>query len=298
MLKIANAPCSWGVLEFDLEGKSAGYAQVLDEIKATGYDGTELGDWGFMPTDATLLKKELQGRDLEMLGAFVPVNFSHPVNLAARTKAAVRIAKLLAAVSTAPFIILSDANGKNPIRTQNAGRIRPEQGLSDAQWMVFAASLEHVARSVRDETQVRCVFHHHCAGVVETPAEIEKLLALTDPDLVGLCFDTGHYAFGGGDPVEGIRKHASRIWHFHFKDHDPNIALQARENQWDYFASVRNGIFCELGKGNVDFVAVIQELENAGYDGWGVVEQDVLPGMGSPKESAARNRAYLRKLGF
>lgn len=298
MIKIANAPCSWGVLEFDLEGEAAGYAQVLDEMKATGYDGTELGDWGFMPTDATVLKKELQGRNLEMLGAFVPVNFSNPVNLAARTKTAVRIARLLAAVGTAPFIILSDANGKNPIRTQNAGRIRPDQGLSDDQWMVFAASLEHVARSVRDETQVRCVFHHHCAGFAETPAEIEKLLALTDPDLVGLCFDTGHYAFGGGDPVEGIRKHASRIRHFHFKDHEPDIAAQARENQWDYFASVRNGIFCELGKGNVDFAAVIQELEKAGYDGWGVVEQDVLPGMGSPKESAARNRAYLRKLGL
>lgn len=298
MIKIANAPCSWGVLEFDLEGEAAGYAQVLDEMKATGYDGTELGDWGFMPTDATVLKKELQGRNLEMLGAFVPVNFSNPVNLAARTKTAVRIARLLAAVGTAPFIILSDANGKNPIRTQNAGRIRPDQGLSDDQWMVFAASLEHVARSVRDETQVRCVFHHHCAGFAETPAEIEKLLALTDPDLVGLCFDTGHYAFGGGDPVEGIRKHASRIRHFHFKDHEPDIAAQAREHQWDYFASVRNGIFCELGKGNVDFAAVIQELEKAGYDGWGVVEQDVLPGMGSPKESAARNRAYLRKLGL
>ena len=298
MIKIANAPCSWGVLEFDLEGEPAGYAQVLDEMKATGYDGTELGDWGFMPTDVTVLKKELQGRNLEMLGAFVPVNFSNPVNLAARTKTAVRIARLLAAVGTAPFIILSDANGKNPIRTQNAGRIRPDQGLSDDQWMVFAASLEHVARSVRDETQVRCVFHHHCAGFAETPAEIEKLLALTDPDLVGLCFDTGHYAFGGGDPVEGIRKHASRIRHFHFKDHEPDIAAQAREHQWDYFASVRNGIFCELGKGNVDFAAVIQELEKAGYDGWGVVEQDVLPGMGSPKESAARNRAYLRKLGL
>jgi inosose dehydratase len=133
---------------------------------------------------------------------------------------------------------------------------------------------------------------------VETPAEIEKLLALTDPERVGLCFDTGHYAFGGGDPVEGIRKHAGRIWHFHFKDHEPAIATLARQNQWDYFASVRNGIFCELGKGNVDFAAVIRELERAGYDGWGVVEQDVLPGMGAPKESAARNREYLRSLGL
>jgi len=233
-----------------------------------------------------------------MIGAFVPVDFSNPDAHAAGAETAVRTAKLLAAVGKAPFIVLADENGKNPIRTQNAGRIHPEQGLSDAQWAVFAAGVEHVARSVREATGLRSVFHHHCAGFVETPAEIEKLLALTDSELVGLCFDTGHYVFGGGDAVEGVRRHASRIRHFHFKDHEPKIAMQARKNEWDYFTSVRNGIFCELGKGNVDFPAVIKELEKAGFDDWGVVEQDVLPGMGSPKESAARNRAFLRTLGL
>ena len=298
MIKIANAPCSWGVLEFDLEGEVAGYAQVLDEMQAAGYAGTELGDWGFMPTESMQLKKEIQARNLEMLGAFVSVDFSNPDAHAAGAEIAVRTATLLAAVSTTPFIVLADDNGKNPIRTQNAGRILPEQGLSDEQWRVFAAGVESVARAVREATDVRCVFHHHCAGFVETPDEVERLLAFTDPTLVGLCFDTGHYSFGGGDALEGIRKHASRIWHFHLKDHEPNVAAQARQNEWDYFESVRNGIFCELGKGDVDFPAVLRELEKAGYDGWGVVEQDVLPGMGSPKESAARNRAYLKGLGY
>jgi len=298
MIKIANAPCSWGVLEFDLEGEIAGYTQVLDEMQAAGYNGTELGDWGFMPTEPAELKKEIQMRNLEMLGSFVAVDFSNPDAHAAGAETAVRIAKLLAAVGTAPFIVLADDNGKDPIRTQNAGRILPEQGLNDEQWRVFAAGVESVARAVRDATGVRCVFHHHCAGFVETPAEIEKLLALTNPELVGLCFDTGHYVFGGGDVIEGVRKHASRIWHFHLKDHEPKVAAQALQNERDYVASVRNGIFCELGKGNVDFPAVLKELEKIGYDGWGVVEQDVLPGMGSPKESAARNRAYLSTLGL
>ena len=139
MIKIANAPCSWGILEFDLEGEAAGYAQVLNEMQATGYDGTELGDWGFMPTEANVLKEELLARNLEMLGAFVPVDFSNPDVHAAGAKTAVRIAKLLAAVGTAPFIVLADDNGKNPTRTQNAGRTLPEQGLSDEQWSVFAA---------------------------------------------------------------------------------------------------------------------------------------------------------------
>ena len=142
MIKIANAPCSWGVLEFDLEGEVAGYAQVLDEMQAAGYDGTELGDWGFMPTESMQLKKEIQARNLEMLGAFVSVDFSNPDAHAAGAETAVRTARLLAAVSTTPFIVLADDNGKNPVRTQNAGRILPEQGLSDEQWNVFAAGVE------------------------------------------------------------------------------------------------------------------------------------------------------------
>ena len=75
MIQIANAPCSWGVLEFELEGKAAGFEQVLDEMKETGYAGTELGDWGFMPTDSEKLKEKLDKRTLNLLGAFVKFFF-------------------------------------------------------------------------------------------------------------------------------------------------------------------------------------------------------------------------------
>jgi inosose dehydratase len=125
------------------------------------------------------------------------------------------------------------------------------------------------------------------------PRRKSTLLTLTDPALLGLCFDTGHYRFGGGDPLALLRQHPDRIWHVHFKDCHPEVAARSRQECWDYFTSVRNGIFCELGQGEVDFAAVKAELETTGYDGWIVVEQDVLPGMGKPKESALRNREYL-----
>lgn len=298
-MKIANAPCSWGVLEFDLEGEAAGYAQVLNEMQETGYAGTELGDWGFMPTDPAKLREEVHTRGLTLLGAFVPVMLKDPAAHAAGIENAVKTARLLAgAEGGIPFIVLADDNGKIPLRTQNAGRVTPEMGLTDAEWQIFAEGAMKVADAVRRETGLRTAFHHHCAGHVETPAEIEKFLALTDPALIGLVFDTGHYRFGGGDPLLGLRKHANRLWHFHFKDYQPEIGRQSRESGWDYFESVRRGIFCELGKGEIDFAALIEELKRIGYEGWGVVEQDVLPGMGSPKESALRNRQYLKSLGL
>jgi len=197
MIKIANAPCSWGVLEFELEGEDAGFAQVLDEMQGTGYQGTELGDWGFMPTDPEALSAELKSRNLEMLSAFVPVDLSDPKSHPAGVDVAIRTARLLAAVADKPFIVLADDNGKHPIRTQNAGRILPEHGLTDEQWNTFASGAQSVAGAVYDQTGVRTVFHHHCAGFVETPNEIKKLLSLTDPEVFGLCFDAGHYMFGG-----------------------------------------------------------------------------------------------------
>jgi inosose dehydratase len=299
MIKVANAPCSWGILEFGLEGDAAGYVQVLDEMVETGYSGTELGDWGFMPTDPAQLSQEIHSRGLTLLGAFVPVKLKDPNCHPAGIETAVRIARLLAGVEDdLPFIVLADENGSDPVRTQNAGRVTPEMGLKEAEWAVFAAGANAVAAAVKRETGLRTVFHHHCAGYVETPAEVEKFLSLTDPDLVGLVFDTGHYRFGGGDPLEGLHKHADRLWHFHFKDYHPEVGKRAAEEGWDYFQSVRSGIFCELGKGGIDFAAVVAELERIGYDGWGVVEQDVLPGMGSPKQSAQRNREFLKSIGL
>jgi inosose dehydratase len=127
---------------------------------------------------------------------------------------------------------------------------------------------------------------------------LDRLLELTDPDQLGLCLDTGHYRFGGGDPVEAVRKHAGRIWHVHFKDCEPTLAARSRELGWDYLESLRRGVFCELGRGEIDFSGVLAGLEQSGYDGWIVVEQDVLPGMGTPKDSARRNREYLASIGL
>jgi len=306
-IHIGNAPCSWGSLEFEgLEGKALGYQRMLDELADTGYTGTELGDWGFMPTDPAALRAELTQRGLTMLGAFVPVALKDDAAHGPGVATAVKVARLLAAVGSAeypPYLVLADNNGTVPERTRNAGRITPDLGLSSAEWKTFAAGAEAVARAVRDETGLRTVFHHHCAGYVETPDEIDELLRRTDPSLLGLVFDTGHYMYGtgtnrGAAVEEALNRFADRIWYVHFKDCSPRVADAARTNGWDYFQAVGQGVFCELGQGCVDFKAAAAWLRQRGYRGWICVEQDVLPGMGAPKESARRNREFLRGIGL
>jgi inosose dehydratase len=299
MIKIANAPCSWGVLEFDLENKAAGFEQVLDEIMDTGYQGSELGDWGFMPTEPSDLRKELDKRTLTMVGAFVPVLLKDRSRHASGVETAVKTAGLMAdAGYPDAFIVLADENGSVRERTLNAGRVTPEMGLTMDEWKIFGEGADLVAKEVKRKTGLRTVFHHHCAGYVETPYEIDTLLSVTDPSLLGLVLDMGHYMFGGGDPVKALKKHSSRIWHIHFKDCHPDIAAKSRNEGWDYFKSVENGVFCELGKGSVDFPEITEQLKKMNYSGWIVVEQDVLPGMGNPKVCAQRNRDYIKSLGL
>ena len=170
--------------------------------------------------------------------------------------------------------------------------------MTEEQWKVFAKGADTVARRVMDEAGLRTVIHHHVGTWIETPAETERIMDMTNPDIVGLVFDTGHWSFSGGEPISGIQQFKDRIWHVHFKDHDPAVAQQSRKQEWDGPTSVGKGIFPELGKGDVDFPAVLEALKAIDYDGWIVVEQDVLPGMGSPEESARKNREYLKQIGI
>lgn len=298
-MQVANAPCSWGVLEFEGVRAPSGYATVLDEIRDTNYEGTELGDWGFMPTAPAQLGAELNSRGLELVGAFVPVAFANAAAHDEGAVAAIRTATLMRdAGFPKAFIVLSDDNASVAARERNAGRIRPEHGLSDAAWMTFASGVDAIASVVKTETGLRTVFHPHCGGYVETPDEIDRLMELTDHKRVGLVLDTGHIVYGGGDPLRVLHTHRERVWHVHFKDCDMNVAERARERGLGYLEAVRAQLFCELGKGVVDFASLTGSLKSSGYNGWIVVEQDVFPGYGSPKESAVRSREFLRGLGL
>jgi inosose dehydratase len=300
-MRVGNAPCSWGTLEFEeTKGEQIGYSRMLDELAETGYTGTELGDWGYMPTDPSSLRGELNRRALVMLGAFVPVALKDRAAHDAGVANALKTARLLASVAAdpKPYLVLADNNGSVPERTRDAGRITQELGLTSSEWAVFAEGANLVARAVHGETGLRTVFHHHCAGYVETPDEIARFLELTDPKVLGLVFDTGHYAYGAGnfDVLAGLERFKDRVWYIHCKDCHPDVAQQARAGQWDYFQALRHGVFCELGRGGVDFPAVLRWLKANRYAGYVLVEQDILPGMGTPKESARRNREYLRSI--
>ncbi len=303
--RIANAPCSWGVIGG--AGPAISGTRMLDELVAAGYRGTELGDHGFLPTDPERLRAELEARDLHLLGGFTAVDLRRPGAVEDAKEGVLRVARLMADASRTarrPLLILADDSGRDPMRVAHAGRIRPDQALPAEDLARFARHAEELARVVRDATGLATAFHPHAAGWIETPDEVEGLLERTDPELVGLVFDTAHHVHGcgvedddGGLAAAGVARFWDRIRTVHLKDVSAEVAARARDEGWPYPDAVARGLYCELGQGSVDFRAVLAELAERGYDDWLTVEQDVFPGMGTPLESAIRNRDFLRSIG-
>lgn len=296
-IRIANAPVSWGIYEFEGLAQKYPYTQVLDEIVDTGYTGLELGPWQYLPTDPENLRPELEKRGLQLLSSYVPVNFADAKSIEEAESHAMKVGKLLAALG-AVCIVLADDSGKVPELVKQAGQ-RKGSYLNPEQWDVYAAGVNRVARKIYDELGLKVTFHHHCSGYVETPEETRNLMDRADYDLVGLCLDTGHWHYAGGDALQCVKEYGERVRYLHLKDCDPQIRARCIEQKLDYFQATKEGVFCELGHGDVDFPAIIREVEALGYNGWAIVEQDVLTDdLDAPKRSAARNREYLRNLGL
>jgi inosose dehydratase len=293
-IKIGTAPVSWGIMEVEGWNGQAAYGKVLDEMVEAGYQGTELGPYGYMPTDPIALITELSSRGLQMVSAFVPIPLSARQYHGEALEEAMKVAELLAAVGARLIVLAGDMNTS---RMAVAGRVVEERdGLSDRAWHDAVEIITRIARAC-SQVGLATAFHHHAGTFVETPNEIERLCASTDPSLVGLCLDTGHYVYGGGDPVEAVDKYGARIRHLHFKDVRPAVLESIRQERVGFLDAVRRGVFCELGEGAVDFPEISRRLISCGFEGWAVVEQDVdagQPGV-KPLESAVRSRRYLRE---
>jgi inosose dehydratase len=294
-IKVGNAPVSWGVMEVAGWGEQIPFGKVLDEITEAGYAGTELGPYGYFPTEPYQLKSELSARGLELVASFVPIPLAHPDRHDVAYQEAMKVAQLLAQTS-ARLIVLADEMSQ--ARMAVSGRVDESlDGMSDSQWEGAAQILRSIAESCR-ELGLSAVFHHHAGTFVETPKEVARLCGSIEADLLGLCLDTGHYFFGGGDPVEAVRLYGARIRHLHLKDVQLPILESARRDGIGFLEAVRRGVFCELGAGAVDLNKVIQDLTAAGYSEWAIVEQDVDTRNEDvkPFESALRSRQYLKKV--
>ena len=290
----ASAPDSWGVLDYPGPSWNQSYEKMLDEMVAAGYTGTELGPYGFFPTDPAVLKPQLEKRKLKLLGSFVPVLLSDPASAELAVAQIRKVGDLLATLK-APFLVLADAQSDE--RNRISGRV-PTDGsaaLSSAQWKNVVKVVEEAAR-VASEFGLDLVFHPHVATYVETPQECERFFDATSHTGIGLCLDTGHCVFGGGDAIAEADKFRSVLRFVHIKDVDAKVLEESRRKKLTFEEAIEDKVFTIIGKGSIDFPAFFRLLVKNNYSGWLVVEQDVKFGATviPPAQSIAASLKFLQ----
>ncbi len=294
-IEIGNAPCSWGV-EFADDPRNPPWRQVLSDCAAAGYRGIELGPVGFMPEDPAILSDALGEFGLSLIGGVVFRAFHDPQSWDDVLDASHRTCRALVAHGAKHLVLIDSIS---PRRAPTAGRASEAEQMDAAEWAAYRDRIATIARIGTEDYGLTVGIHAHAAGFMDFEPELERLLDEVDDSILKICFDTGHHSYAGFDPVAFMKRHIGRISYMHFKDIDPSVKASVIENRTGFYEACGQGIFCNLGKGDVDFAAVRQVLLDAGFDGWCTVEQDCDPTLDvSPIADAQANRAYLASIGF
>lgn len=294
-IRMGNAPCSWGV-EFADDRRNPPWRRVLAECAEAGYRGIELGPVGYMPEDPARLGEALSEHDLTLIGGVVFRPFHDPQSWDETLDATHRTCRALVAHGARHLVLIDSIS---PRRAATAGRPDEAEEMAPEEFEGFVERVRQAARIGTEEYGLLTSLHPHAGGFVDFLPETERVLEAIDAGSLKLCVDTGHCTYAGFDPVGFMSRHRDRVSYVHFKSTDPEVKARAIENRTGFYDACADGIFCQLGDGEVDFGRVRALLVEIGYDGWCTVEQDCDPaGPGRPVEDARVNRAYLRSIGF
>jgi inosose dehydratase len=294
-IRIGNAPCSWGV-EFAGDPRNPTWESVLSDCAGAGYKGIELGPIGFMPEDPLVLGEGLARHGLTLIGGVVFRPFHDPAAWDDVLDAATRTCRALVAHGARHLVLIDSIS---PRRAPTAGRATEAVQMDRAEWTAFRDRIAAIARIGTDEHGLTVGIHAHAAGFIDFEPELERLLDEVDESILKICFDTGHHSYAGFDPVAFMRRHMERISYMHFKDINPVVKADAIAKSTGFYDACGQGIFCNLGQGDVDFPTARQILLDAGFEGWCTVEQDCDPTLDvSPIDDARKNREYLSSIGF
>ncbi len=282
--RVAGAPISWGVCEVPGWGYQMEAERVLGEAADLGLTAIEAGPEGFLPGEPKEMASVLSGYGLELVGGFVPVVLHRPEERDSELASVERQATLFAAAG-ASVLVIAAATGEDGYEES--------AGLEDDEWEELFAALVMV-EEIGARRGLSVVLHPHYGTEIESPEDVQRFLEGCD---TGLCLDTGHSMVGGGDPVALTESAAARIRHVHLKDVNRELAERVVSGDLPYEEAVRDGLYRPLGDGDVDFRRVLDALGGAGYDGWYVLEQDIMldaePGDG-PAAEVGKSLTYLK----
>lgn len=293
-IKLANAPVSWGV-DYADDPNNPMWALVMDKIAEAGFGYTELGPYGYYPTDPEQLSPELSRRGLKVVAGFVFQPLHDPAAAEQVLAVARSTVDLLSAVGGDRLVTIDHISER---RMATAGRADLAERLDDTRFRYMVDLIDRIA-DLALRRGVTPVIYQHAGCYIEFEDELDRVLDALDPAKVGICIDTGHMAYAGIDPVAYYRRHAKRTEYFHFKDIDREVHRRVLAEKAPFLDAVAQKIFCPMGRGVVDWPALAAAVRETDYSGAATVEQDIDPTVSlAPLADAKASLAYLRSVGF
>ena len=287
-VKLGIAPIAWTNDDMPDLGKENTFEQCVSEMALAGFTGSEVGNK--YPKDPEVLKKALELRGVEIcnqwFSSFLITKPFEEVEKEFRAQLAFLKAMGAKVIGASEQSYSVQGQLDTPI-------FGHKYEMNDQEWDTFCTGMNKLGKIAKEEYGIALTFHHHMGTVVQSLEEVDRMMENTDPEYVSLLFDTGHFTYCGEDPLEVVKKYVHRIKHVHLKDIRPEVVEQVKKENMSFLAGVRAGAFTIPGDGCINYDPIFKVLEEAGYEGYMVVEAEQDPAKANPLEYAIRARKFI-----
>ena len=287
-VKLGIAPIAWTNDDMPDLGKENTFEQCVSEMALAGFTGSEVGNK--YPKDPEVLKKALELRGVEICNQwFSSFLITKPFEEVEKEfRAQLTFLKAMGAK------VIGASEQSHSVQGQmDTPVFGHKYEMNDEEWDIFCTGMNKLGNIAKEEYGIALTFHHHMGTVVQSLAEVDRMMENTDPEYVSLLFDTGHFTYCGEDPLEVVKKYVHRIKHVHLKDIRPEVVEQVKKENMSFLAGVRAGAFTIPGDGCINYDPIFKVLEDAGYEGYMVVEAEQDPAKANPLEYAIRARKFI-----
>ena len=287
-VKLGIAPIAWTNDDMPDLGKENTFEQCVSEMALAGFTGSEVGNK--YPKDPEVLKKALELRGVEICNQwFSSFLITKPFEEVEKEfRAQLTFLKAMGAK------VIGASEQSHSVQGQmDTPVFGHKYEMNDEEWDTFCTGMNKLGKIAKEEYGIALTFHHHMGTDVQSLAEVDRMMENTDPEYASLLFDTGHFTYCGEDPLEVVKKYVHRIKHVHLKDIRPEVVEQVKKENMSFLAGVRAGAFTIPGDGCINYDPNFKVLEDAGYEGYMVVEAEQDPAKANPLEYAIRARKFI-----
>ena len=287
-VKLGIAPIAWTNDDMPDLGNLNTFEQCVSEMALAGFTGSEVGNK--YPKDPEVLKKALELRGVEICNQW----FSSFLITKPFEEVEKEFRAQLAFLKAMGAKVIGASEQSHSVQGQMDTPIFGHKyEMNDEEWDTFCTGMNKLGKIAKEEYGIALTFHHHMGTVVQSLAEVDRMMENTDPEYVSLLFDTGHFTYCGEDPLEVVKKYVHRIKHVHLKDIRPEVVEQVKKENMSFLAGVRAGAVTIPGDGCINYDPIFKVLEDAGYEGYMVVEAEQDPAKANPLEYAIRARKFI-----